>query len=79
MERRDLYQDDLTEERQPSPASRDVVAGTQTLDPDISGGTGQPAPRATTDGDVGDDDEDDEDEEQDEDDEEDEDDDDLDD
>ncbi|HZO93980.1 MAG TPA: hypothetical protein VFB22_09410 [Candidatus Baltobacteraceae bacterium] len=74
MERPDLYQDDLTEERQPSPAARDVVAGTQTLDPDISGGTGQPAPRATTDGDAEDDDDD-----VDEDDEEDEDDDDLDD
>ena len=62
MERPDLYQDDLTEERQPSPAARDVVAGTQTLDPDISGGTGQPALRATTDGDAeDDDDEDDED------------------
>lgn len=34
MERRDLYQDDLTEERQPSPAARDDVARTQRLDPD---------------------------------------------
>jgi hypothetical protein len=35
MERRDLYEDDLTEERQPTPAQRDDVARTQTLDPDI--------------------------------------------
>ncbi len=34
MERRDLYQDDLTEERDPSPAQRDDVAETQKLDPD---------------------------------------------
>jgi len=35
MESRDLYQDDLTEERQPTPAQRDDVARTQVLDPDI--------------------------------------------
>jgi hypothetical protein len=35
MERRDLYQDDLTEERQPTPAQRDDVAHTQHLDPDV--------------------------------------------
>ena len=34
MERRDLYQDDLTEERYPSPAQRDDVAATEVLDPD---------------------------------------------
>jgi hypothetical protein len=34
MERRDLYEDDLTEERQPTPAQRDDVARTQALDPD---------------------------------------------
>jgi hypothetical protein len=34
MERRDLYEDDLTEERQPTPAQRDDVAHTQVLDPD---------------------------------------------
>ena len=34
MERPDLYQDDLTEERQPSPVKRDEVAASQTLDPD---------------------------------------------
>jgi hypothetical protein len=34
MERRDLYQDDLTQERQPTPAQRDDVASTETLDPD---------------------------------------------
>ncbi|MDB5028921.1 MAG: hypothetical protein JWO66_2610 [Candidatus Eremiobacteraeota bacterium] len=35
MERRDLYQDDLTEERYPSPAVRDDVASEETLDPDV--------------------------------------------
>jgi hypothetical protein len=35
MERRDLYEDDLTEERQPTPGERDDVARTQTLDPDV--------------------------------------------
>jgi hypothetical protein len=35
MERRDLYEDDLTEEREPTPAQRDDVARTQVLDPDI--------------------------------------------
>jgi hypothetical protein len=42
MESRDLYQDDLTEERQPTPAQRDDVARTQVLDPqtdDDAGGT----------------------------------------
>jgi hypothetical protein len=34
MERRDLYQDDLTEERDPSPAQREDVAATEVLDPD---------------------------------------------
>ena len=36
MESRDLYQDDLTEERQPTPAQRDDVARTETLDPDVA-------------------------------------------
>ena len=36
MERRDLYQDDLTEERQPSPAQREDVASSEVLDPDAS-------------------------------------------
>jgi hypothetical protein len=36
MERRDLYQDDLTEERMPSPAQRDDVQATERLDPDVS-------------------------------------------
>ncbi len=35
MERRDLYEDDLTEERYPSPVRRDITAATETLDPDI--------------------------------------------
>ncbi len=34
MERRDLYQDDLTEEREPTPAQREDVASSETLDPD---------------------------------------------
>ena len=34
MERRDLYQDDLTEERYPSPARRLEAAETEVLDPD---------------------------------------------
>jgi hypothetical protein len=34
MERRDLYEDDLTDERQPTPAQRDNVARTEILDPD---------------------------------------------
>lgn len=38
MERRDLYQDDLTEERYPSPARREDEAEKQTLDPDASAG-----------------------------------------
>jgi hypothetical protein len=36
MERPDLFQDDLTEERYPSPARREDEAQTQTLDPDES-------------------------------------------
>ena len=36
MERRDLDEDDLTEERQPTPAQRDEVASQETLDPDAS-------------------------------------------
>jgi hypothetical protein len=34
MESRNLYQDDLTEERDITPAQRDDVARTQVLDPD---------------------------------------------
>jgi len=36
MERRDLYEDDLTEERLPSPVQREEVAETEQLDPDES-------------------------------------------
>lgn len=36
MERRDVYQDDLTEERQPTPGDREDVASTEALDPDAS-------------------------------------------
>ncbi len=36
MERRDVYQDDLTEERQPTPGDREDVASTEVLDPDAS-------------------------------------------
>ena len=39
MERKDLYQDDLTEERYPTPGDREEVAHTQVLDP----GEGDPA------------------------------------
>jgi hypothetical protein len=35
MERRDLYEDDLTDERGPTPAERDTLAHTEKLDPDI--------------------------------------------
>jgi hypothetical protein len=48
MERRDLFQDDLTEERYPSPASRDDVASEETLDPDSSADgdeAAKPAPK----------------------------------
>ncbi len=34
MERQDLYQDDLTEERQPTPGDRAETADTIALDPD---------------------------------------------
>jgi hypothetical protein len=36
MERRDLYEDDLTEERYPSPEKRDEAAADEVLDPDVS-------------------------------------------
>ncbi len=36
MERPDLYEDDLTDERYPTPAERDDVARSQILDPDGS-------------------------------------------
>lgn len=36
MERRDLFQDDLTEERQPTPGEREDVASSEVLDPDES-------------------------------------------
>lgn len=35
MERKDLYEDDLTEERQPTPGDREDAAHTTRLDPDI--------------------------------------------
>ncbi len=72
MERRDLYEDDLTEERQPSPAHRDDVAATEVLDPDTLG-DGEPsrnAPRPSATSGGPDDDDDDDDDEDDEDDEE---------
>jgi hypothetical protein len=53
MERRDLYQDDLTEERDPTPAQRDDAAERQKLDPDT-------LPDGDDDEDDDDDDEDDE-------------------
>jgi hypothetical protein len=68
VERRDLYEDDLTEERLASPVQRDIVAGTQTLDPDVSQDDGPgPRPRATVEPDGDEDDFDDEDDEEDED------------
>jgi hypothetical protein len=36
VERRDVYQDDLTQERQPTPGDREDVASTEALDPDAS-------------------------------------------
>lgn len=36
-ERYDLYEDDLTEERQISPVKRDILAANLVLDPDIAG------------------------------------------
>ena len=45
MERRDLYQDDLTEERYPSPARRDDAAAEQVLDPDASAADDEDAPQ----------------------------------
>jgi hypothetical protein len=36
VERRDLFQDDLTQERQPTPGDREDVASTEALDPDAS-------------------------------------------
>ncbi len=56
MERRDLYEDDLTEERGPTPVQRDNVAHTLTLDPD----TLSPLDDVDDDDDDDDDDEDDE-------------------
>jgi hypothetical protein len=53
MESRNLYEDDLTEERDITPAQRDDVARTQILDPDVLD-TGVPVD------DVDDDDDDDE-------------------
>jgi hypothetical protein len=38
MERESLYQDDLTEERQPTPADRAETSDTIRLDPDPLGG-----------------------------------------
>lgn len=35
MERRDLYEDDLTDERYPSPEKRDEAAASEVLDPDV--------------------------------------------
>lgn len=42
MERRDLYQDDLTEERQPTPGDREDVASSEVLDPDMPAGDEKP-------------------------------------
>lgn len=47
IERRELFQDDLTQERQISPAARDDLMATLEVDPDIIGseGSGQPLTR----------------------------------
>ena len=45
MERRDLYQDDLTEERQPTPGEREDVASSETLDPDEPDDDGDSRPQ----------------------------------
>jgi len=45
MERPDLYQDDLTEERQITPAQRDDVASTEVLDPESPDGENQHQPK----------------------------------
>jgi hypothetical protein len=42
MERRDLYENDLTEERLPPPEQRDEVAATQRLDPDVASEDDEP-------------------------------------
>jgi hypothetical protein len=60
MESTALYQDDLTEERQPTPAQRDDVARTLTLDPDVLDSVDEDD---VDDEDLDDDDEDDDDEE----------------
>jgi hypothetical protein len=44
MERRDLFQDDLTEERQPTPGEREDVASSEALDPDAPDGESQQEP-----------------------------------
>lgn len=62
MERRDLYEDDLTEERYPSPARRDEAASTLILDPDTPAGIeGDPDLDDDNDDDEEDEDDDDED------------------
>jgi hypothetical protein len=43
VERPDLYQDDLTEERQITPAQREDVAQSEELDPDIVADDAAPA------------------------------------
>jgi len=44
VEREDLFEDDLTEERYPTPAERDDAAATEKLDPDTLGDQGQGEP-----------------------------------
>jgi hypothetical protein len=57
MERRDLYEDDLTDERGPTPEQRDDVAQTLKGDPDVDSADDEPVEADEDD----DDDEDDED------------------
>ena len=42
MERRDLYENDLTEERDPSPIQRDEAAADMKLDPDVDSADDEP-------------------------------------
>jgi len=48
MERRDLYQDDLTEERQPTPGDREDVASSEVLDPQMPDDKTPPQPKTHT-------------------------------
>jgi hypothetical protein len=61
MERTTLYEDDLTEERQPTPVQREENAHSVALDPDVLGEDAAAVEPADQDDDEADDDEDDDD------------------